>query len=87
MSKGKAEGCVLVRARRGKCGPGLALFARGWRQVVLCWFFPLTPYLLIKYYQEKKKIIVPAKFNRKLRVNILLQQTWFLAAQAFPGGG
>lgn len=52
---------------------------------MFCWVFPLNPYLLIKYY--KKKFIVPAKFNRKLRINILLQQACFLAAQAFPGGG
>jgi len=52
---------------------------------MFCWVFPLNPYLLIKYY--KKKFIVPAKFNRKLRINILLQQARFFAAQALPGGG
>lgn len=31
MSKGKAEGYVIVKTGGGKCGPGLTLFAVGGR--------------------------------------------------------
>lgn len=55
-----------------------------WGGRLFCWVFPLNPYLLIKYY--KKKFIVPAKFNRKLRINIFTSASLLFSSPGFSWG-